>query len=316
MVVGEFDGPVRAWRFTRVDRSDAPSGSGPGSAAWLGPSPSAWVSSLGQAAYCRGVGVIRERIRAGDVYQVNLCRVLVAPLAGTDGEPDAWALGRRLARGNPAPYAGGVQIPLGAGLPPVWVVSASPELFLRVRDGRISSGPIKGTATAPDGLSEKDVAENIMITDMVRNDLQRVCEPGTVEVTSLLELQPHPGLVHLVSTVTGTLRGAVDWAAVLAATYPPASVSGAPKHTALQVIAELEPVPRGPYCGVVGWVDADAGRAELAVGIRTFWWTPGRGGELRFGTGAGITWGSMAEQEWLETELKADRLVGLASSPV
>ncbi len=316
VVVGEFDGPVRAWRFTRVDRSDAPSGSGPGSAAWLGPSPSAWVSSLGQAAYCRGVGVIRERIRAGDVYQVNLCRVLEAPLAGTDGEPDAWALGRRLARGNPAPYAGGVHVPLGAGLPPVWVVSASPELFLRVRDGRISSGPIKGTATTPDGLSEKDAAENIMITDMVRNDLQRVCEPGTVEVTSLLELQPHPGLVHLVSTVTGTLRGAVDWAAVLAATYPPASVSGAPKHTALQVIAELEPVPRGPYCGVVGWVDADAGRAELAVGIRTFWWTPDRGGVLRFGTGAGITWGSMAEQEWVETELKADRLVGLASSPV
>ena len=158
-----------------------------------------------------------------------------------------------------------------------------------------------------------------MITDMVRNDLQRLCRPGTVEVSALLELQLHPGLAHLVTTVEGELDGAPDWAAVLRATYPPASVSGAPKHTALQVISALEPVPRGPYCGMVGWIDADRHRAELAVGIRTFWWTAGsgtRGGRLRFGTGAGVTWDSVATAEWAETELKARRLIGLASESV
>ncbi len=119
------------------------------------------------------------------------------------------------------------------------------------------------------------------------------------------------------SRVRGELAGdaAGRWSRVLEATFPPGSVSGAPKSSALRLIAELEPTARGPYCGAVGWVDGDAGRAELAVGIRTFWWEDGHdGGVLRFGTGAGITWGSDPEREWDETELKADRLVGLASS--
>jgi para-aminobenzoate synthetase component 1 len=135
-----------------------------------------------------------------------------------------------------------------------------------------------------------------------------------VEVTDLLAVEQHPGLVHLVSRVQGALLDpAPDWSALLAATYPPASVSGAPKRAALDIIGRLEPSARGPYCGLVGWVDADAGRAELAVGIRTFWWTPDGGGRLHFGTGAGITWGSDPDREWEETELKAARLVGLAS---
>src|SRR5690606_19740232 len=112
-------------------------------------------------------------------------------------------------------------------------------------------------------------------TDLVRNDLQRVCEPGTVEVTDLLAVEAHPGLVHLVSTVAGRLLPGLDdpawrWPALLGATFPPASVSGAPKSSALRIIAGLEPVPRGPYCGAIGWVDGD--EAVLAVGIRTFWW--------------------------------------------
>ena len=156
---------------------------------------------------------------------------------------------------------------------------------MRLADGRVTSAPIKGTATVPSGLTSKDEAENVMITDLVRNDLQRVCEPGTVEVTHLLELQEHPGLVHLVSTVAGDLRaevptGADPWGEILDALYPPASVSGAPKLAALRVIGELEPVPRGPYCGAFGWIDADANRAELAVAIRTFWWDPADGGRL------------------------------------
>ncbi len=307
-VVADFEGPVRAWRFAEVEPHAGPPAGGP----WRGPGAGEWATSLDRAAYLRGVASVRDAIREGDVYQVNLCRVLDAALALERGEPDAAALAARLAAGNPAPYGGAVHVPAGGAAPPVWVVTASPELFLRVADGWIASGPIKGTAVTREGLTAKDAAENVMIADMVRNDLQRVCRPGTVEVTDLLEVQAHPGLVHLVTTVRGALVDAT-WPAVLAATFPPASVSGAPKHAALRLIDRLEPVPRGPYCGAVGWLDADAGRAELAVGIRTFWWTPDHGGTLRFGTGAGITWQSDPAAEWAETELKARRLVGLAS---
>ena len=311
VVVAEFDRPGRAWRFAEVERDAAPAYEAP-PAEWAGPAPDAWTSSVDRDTYLDGVEQIRQRIRAGDVYQVNLCRVLGAPLEPGEGrEPDAAALGARLAVANPAPFEGGIHVPVASGLPPVWVVSASPELFVRIEDGRISSGPIKGTATSAAGLSDKDTAENVMIADLVRNDLQRVCAPGTVEVTGLLQVEAHPGLVHLVTTVAGRLLD-VGWADVLDATFPPASVSGAPKRAALDVIAGLEQVRRGPYCGAFGWVDADAGRAELAVAIRSFWWDAGDR-MLRFGTGAGITWGSDAAAEWAETELKAERLLALAS---
>ncbi|WP_246124944.1 chorismate-binding protein [Cellulomonas xylanilytica] len=304
-VVGDFEGTVRAWRFAQVAAAEpAPAGD------WHGPPPESWRSSLVRSRYVAAVGRVRAHIQEGDVYQANLCRVLSAPLPG---EPDARALGALLGAGNPAPYAGGVQVP-----GEVWVVTASPELFLRVEDGVVTSGPIKGTAATPDAMTDKDRAENVMITDLVRNDLQRVCAPGTVEVTTLLGEERHPGLVHLVSTVQGVLADDVAtapdlWARLLDATYPPGSVSGAPKSSALDVIASLETSPRGPYCGAVGWVEVapdGSVRAELAVGIRTFWWADD---VLRFGTGAGITWGSDPEGEWAETELKAARLVGLAS---
>lgn len=313
-LVGEFEGRVDAWRFAHVE-DDAP---GP-LAVWSGPAAGSWTSSLDRDAYVAAVERVRSHVREGVVYQANLCRVMRAPLPSRDGrEPDARALAARLVAGNPAPYAGGVHVPSGGPVPGAWVVTASPELYLRLQDGVLTSGPIKGTAPTVDGLGAKDRAENVMITDLVRNDLQRVCVPGTVRVTDLLGVEQHPGLVHLVSTVAGELTDAVRHtpdavAQVLAATYPPGSVSGAPKSSALRVIAELEPVPRGPYCGLVGWADVgpDGLRTlELAVGIRTFWWS---GGVLRFGTGAGITWGSDAAQEWSETELKASRLVALAT---
>jgi para-aminobenzoate synthetase component 1 len=157
-----------------------------------------------------------------------------------------------------------------------------------------------------------------MIVDLARNDLSIVSEAGSVTVDALLSVEQHPGLVHLVSRISGQLPAGCLWADILAATLPPASVTGTPKSTALQAIADLEPVPRGPYCGAIGWVDADAGTAELAVGIRTFWVARDDAGRrvLRFGTGAGITWGSDPAQEWEETELKARRLVGLASGRV
>lgn len=317
-VVADFDAPgdggrVRAWRFAEpVDPDDATWSAG--ASVWQGPAPSSWTSSLGRQAYESAVAHVRGEVREGQVYQANVCRVLGAPLVpDTGGEPEAQALARRLARGNPAPYGGMVHVPASSGVDPVWVVSASPELFLELRDGLLTSGPIKGTAPTADGLTAKDRAENVMITDLVRNDLQRVCDPGTVEVTDLLAVEEHPGLVHLVSRVAGRVRDDVlaapdRWGRVLDATFPPASVSGAPKSSALRVIAALETAPRGPYCGAVGWVDGDD--AVLAVGIRTFWWSDG---VLRFGTGAGITWGSDPAREWEETELKARRLVGLAS---
>ena len=331
-VVAEFEGAVHAWRFADVQRGP---GAGtavaaePGSV-WDGPDPVSWSSSLDRPAYVAAVRRVREHVRDGDVYQANLCRVLSAPLGAAGREPDARALAARLAVGNPAPYAGGVHVPGGGRHRAEWVVSASPELFLRLDDGTLTSGPIKGTAMTAAGLTAKDRAENVMITDLVRNDLQRVCRPASVEVTDLLAVEQHPGLVHLVSTVQGVLAAPVAaapdlWGRLLDATYPPGSVSGAPKLSALDVIAALEAEPRGPYCGTVGWVEVGedgSTRAELAVGIRTFWWRADgpagpdgvAGGTLRFGTGAGITWGSDPDAEWAETELKASRLVRLASA--
>jgi para-aminobenzoate synthetase component 1 len=248
------------------------------------------------------VRVIRESIAAGDVYQVNLCRVLDAPLPPG---ADVAALGAALAEGNPAPYSAVVRLP-GSD---VHVASASPERFLRRRGDVVESKPIKGTAATPDGFLAKDRAENVMIVDLVRNDLGRVCEWGSVEVPALCAVEHHPGLVHLVSTVTGRLRPQVTWGDVIAATFPPGSVTGAPKLAALDHIARLEPVRRGVYCGAVGWVDADRCQGELNVAIRTFWVEDGR---LHFGTGGGITWGSTPVGEWDETELKARRLLAVA----
>jgi len=307
-VVVTFEGEVRLWRLGRCRAAPAPPGDPRG---WQGPGAGTWTSSLGRDAYRAGVQEVRRRIREGDVYQANLCRVLRAPVAP---EVDVWALAARLAAGNPAPYAAVLDLPAGpdgTGVPATQVVCASPELFL-ARDGdTVTSSPIKGTSTTAAGLSVKDEAENVMIVDLVRNDLQRVCRPGTVDVPALLAVEEHPGLVHLVSTVRGSLVTGTGWPQLLAALAPPGSVSGAPKISALGVIAGLEPVPRGPYCGAIGWVDTDRRRARLAVGIRTFWRD---GGDLCFGTGAGITWGSDPDAEWAETELKARRLVRLASS--
>lgn len=305
-VVAEFEGDVTAVRFADVDRYAAE----PPPTPWS-PLGGEWETSLDHAAYLAGVAEIRERIAAGTVYQVNLCRVMSHELPE---DADLDGLARLLERGNPAPHAGRIVVP-SAGLD---VVCASPEAFL-LRDGdRVESRPIKGTATSLEAMLPKDYAENVMIVDLVRNDLSHVCREGTVQVDHLCRPEAHPGLVHLVSAVSGRLRPGVGWGEVMAATFPPGSVSGAPKHTALQAIADLEPVPRGPYCGAIGWIDADRGTAELAVGIRSFWAARDEEGRrvLRFGTGAGITWGSDPEQEWAETQVKSRRLVGLASGRV
>jgi para-aminobenzoate synthetase component I len=284
--------PARPWRGPR----------------WAGPPPDAWCSSLGQDRFEDGVRTIRAAIEAGDVYQVNLTRQLAAPVAD---DADVAALGAALAVGNPAPYAAVVRVP-AAGL---HVASASPERFLR-REGRLVwSSPIKGTATDPDSFLAKDRAENVMIVDLVRNDLGRVCDYGSVCVPALLAVEHHPGLVHLVSTVAGELADGVGWPELLAATFPPGSITGAPKLAAMEIIRQLEPVPRSVYCGGVGWVDADRRIGELNVAIRTFWIdASAEGGPvLRFGTGGGITHDSDPSGEWDETVLKARTLLAVAS---
>jgi para-aminobenzoate synthetase component 1 len=288
-----YEGKITCARFERVRPAPHPGGR------W--PPPGEWTSSLDEAAYVDGVRRIREAIADGVVYQANLCRVLEAPLAG---DADIAGLGARLARGNPAPYAMTLRVP---GLE---IASASPELYLS-RDGDVvETRPIKGTGRTEDDLLPKDRAENVMIVDLVRNDLGRVAEIGSVTVPALCAVEPHPGLVHLVSTVRARLDEGNGWPELLAATFPPGSVTGAPKSSALALLDGLEPVPRGPYCGAIGWVDADSRRGALAVGIRTFW---AEGGLLRFGTGAGVTWGSEPAREWRETELKAARLLEVAA---
>jgi para-aminobenzoate synthetase component 1 len=262
-----------------------------------------WTSSLDRNDFAKGVRVIREAVRNGDVYQVNLCRRLSAPLpAGFD----IMGLASALAQGNPAPHAAAVRI-RRAG---VEVASASPELFLRRRGDVVETRPIKGTAAPGAPFLAKDRAENVMIVDLMRNDLGRVCRYGSVEVPELCREERHPGLTHLVSTVRGRLRPGAGWAALLEATFPPGSVTGAPKLAALDVIRRLEPVPRGLYCGAIGWVDTDREEGELNVAIRTFWVEEGR---LHLGTGGGITWDSTPDGEWDETELKARRLLAVAA---
>jgi para-aminobenzoate synthetase component 1 len=295
-----FEGAVTCARFGDVTPGPPPPGR-----PWVGPAPSAWSSSLDEAAYRRAVRTIREHIAAGDVYQANLCRVLRAELPDP-ARADAMSLAALLAAGNPAPQAATLRLP-GEGIA---VIGASPELYLSRRGDHIESAPIKGTVRPGGRLGEKDRAENVMIVDLVRNDLGRVCVPGSVTVPVLCAEEPHPGLVHLVSTVRGRLRPEVGWPEVIEATFPPGSVSGAPKAAALDIIRALEPVPRGPYCGALGWVDNRTGTAALAVGIRTFWIEQD---VLHFGTGAGITWGSDEAAEWAETELKAAHLLGLAA---
>jgi para-aminobenzoate synthetase component 1 len=301
VVVGTFEGQFTCARFADVRDAPLPA------ATWSGPARGAWTTSLDRDAYVEGVHTIRGLIAQGTVYQVNLCRVLGAP---TDAA-DLTGLAHLLAAEHSSRYPALVSLPEVG----IQLCSASPELFLsrgRV-DGAdvMTTRPIKGTGRTASDISEKDRAENIMIVDMARNDLSRVATTGGVDVQALCELEPYPGLVHLVSTVRATLVPDVTWAQIFAATFPPASVSGAPKSSALRIIRELEPVARGPYCGAVGWVDADRRRASLAVAIRTFWLDAG---QLRFGTGAGITWGSDPQAEWDETQLKAELLVALASA--
>ena len=290
--MGSFEGDWRLARFARVEQSNLPKSE----LSWNSISNEDWRSTFDKSAYCSYVERIREKIAAGEVYQVNACRVLSAK---NESNPSLLPLAEKILEENPAEFA--AYLNFGD----IQVASASPERFISLRDKLAISSPIKGTSVTDEFL-EKDRAENLMIVDLIRNDLSKVAKTGSVTTPRLLDTEAHPGLFHLVSDVRAELSEGKDLVDLLLAMSPPGSVSGAPKSSALKIIKENES-PRGPYCGVIGF--SDGNRAELAVGIRIFW--QGEDQILRFGTGAGITWGSDSELEWDETELKARKLIGL-----
>lgn len=308
-VAQTFEGKFQAFRFATV-RQLVDLSIPEASISFADP----WQSSMSKDQYVSGVNAIRADIARGWVYQVNLCRVLTRTLHQPIDPAGLW---QALNRGNPAPHGGALFIPATPSEAAVRISSFSPELFLRREEQSLLSSPIKGTATSDTELLEKDTAENIMIVDLIRNDFSHIAQAGTVRVTELLRVEPHPGLVHLVSDVVCQVRPNTSWIEILEAMTPPGSVSGAPKSSALEVIQRIETVDRGIYCGAFGWIDTTQNTAQLAVGIRTFWQTvvesdtADTSSVLHFGTGAGITWGSDPIQEWRETELKSAKLFAL-----
>ena len=280
----------------------------------------AWDDALGlrssftHEGYVDAVARVREYILAGDIFQANLSQRFEAPLREAP-----WALYRRLRARNAAPFAAFVDFP------EAMILSASPERFLRVDpDGAVETRPIKGTrprGTGPEhdahlgrALSEsaKDRAENLMIVDLMRNDLSRVCAPGTVRVPELFRLEGYATVHHLVSTVVGRLEPGTDALTLLRAAFPGGSITGAPKVRAMEIIAELEPSQRGVYCGSVGYWSL-TGALDTSIAIRT---AVVRHGSVYFSAGGGIVADSDPEQEYRETLDKARGIIDvLAATP-
>jgi para-aminobenzoate synthetase component 1 len=263
-----------------------------------------WEVTWDAADYELAVERVRAAIAAGDVYQVNIVQHLSAPFSGTPR-----ALASALYPLRPL-YAWPFE---GDG----WtVVSASPELFLARRGARIWTKPIKGTRpqgrAAELGASEKDAAEHVMIVDLERNDLSRVCEAGTVRWPELMATGELAGVEHMVSTVEGTVRQGVGFAEILEATFPGGSVTGAPKIAAVDLIAELEPVGRGASMGALGTVRGN-GDFELALTIRTFAVAEGL---IHLWVGGGIVWDSEPAAEVEESWTKARPLLDAIGAPI
>ncbi len=245
-------------------------------------------------------------IRRGDIFQANICLRLEAAFTGDPLDAFCHAVTRL----DP-PHAAFMRTPAGA------VASLSPELFLRRSGTSVQSQPIKGTRSRPAAelpaqrerelleRSAKDRAENVMIVDLMRNDLSRACVPGSVQVPALLRAEAHPGVWHLVSDVRGTLRAGTGDGQLIAAAFPPGSVTGAPKVRALEIIHELEATPREVYTGAIGYRSPVAG-LELSVAIRTFEFS---GGRVWLGSGGGITARSRDAGEYRECLVKARPLI-------
>ncbi len=261
-----------------------------------------WRANQTRAEFEARVARAQEYIAAGDIYQVNLAQKFATPFSG-----NAYRLFEHLLARSPAP--GGAFLDFGD----TRILSASPELFLRIRGRHVTTRPIKGTRPRDrDPLRDeqlafelqtdpKELAELIMITDLERNDLGRICEYGSVTVTRLAQLERFPQVFHLVSTVEGLLRLDVDALEAVRACIPGGSITGAPKKRACEIIGELEPCARGIYTGLIGYFDAN-GDATFSLAIRTL---VQEGNELYFSTGSGITAGSVPAREYEETLHKA-----------
>ncbi len=266
------------------------------------------VSNIDGSAYENSVERIRTYLRAGDCYQVNFSQRFCAPASG-----DPFRLYRSLRADNPAPFS------VYMNLPFVQIMSASPERFLHVKDGEVETRPIKGTrrrqqdevqdTLVKDELrrSTKDQAENLMIVDLLRNDIGKSCEPGSVHVPELFAVETFATVHHLVSTVRGRLGGGKDALDLLRDCFPGGSITGAPKLRAMEIIEELETHRRGIYCGSIGYVGLD-GAMDTNIVIRTLVMHEGR---LCFSAGGGVVIDSVADAEYQESLDKAAALLGV-----
>jgi anthranilate/para-aminobenzoate synthase component I len=264
--------------------------------------PTPWHPNQTRAEFETRVARAQEYITAGDIYQVNLAQKFSTRFAG-----NRYRLFEQLLARSPAP--GAAFLDFGD----LALLSASPEMFLRLRGRHIATRPIKGTRPrSRDPLRDeqlayelltdpKELAELVMITDLERNDLGRICEFGSVAVTQLVQLERFAQVFHLVSTVEGHLRSGIDAVEAVRLCLPGGSITGAPKHRACEIIAELEPEPRGFYTGLIGYFD-DRGDAAFSIAIRTLIL---EGDQLHFSVGSGITSGSVPAREYDETLHKA-----------
>jgi len=262
-----------------------------------------WVDSLPRSEYEKAVSIVREYIAAGDIYQANICRCLHRVIRDLDG----LELFRHLWSRTHAPHS--AYLRLGQRE----IMSASPESFITISGRAISTQPVKGTRPRGKNPAEderlarelasdpKEIAELIMITDLERNDLGRICEYGSVEVLDLVKQQAYSHVHHQYSTVRGKLRADVTPLAAVVECLPGGSITGAPKLRAMEIIREVERQPRGLYTGAIGCFGYD-GTADFSIAIRTFEYTEG---ELSFGVGSGITWDSIPTLEFQETQHKA-----------
>jgi len=273
------------------------------------PTSPRWTPSMTADEHARGVATVREAIAAGDTYQINYTFRLNAMQDPATVE----ALYAHLMRAERAPFA--AHLDLGSDLGGWQLLSLSPELFFQLRDGRLVTRPMKGTAprgrwaeedtALRDGLatSTKNRAENVMIVDLGRNDMSRVCTVGSVAATSLFDVERYPTVWQMVSTVEGQVRPGVGLQDIFAALFPAGSITGAPKSSSMRLIAALEREPRGAYCGAIGYASPD-GNATFSVAIRTMTVDAGTG-QATYGIGGGITWDSVAGDEHDEAMQKA-----------
>ncbi len=272
-----------------------------------------WSSTFTREEYAQAIARVQAHIAAGDIYQANLSQRFDAPVEGDPAD-----LYLRLREANPAPFGAFLRYP------DFTLVSASPERFLQLRDGRVETLPIKGTrprgATPAEDqrlaselkASPKDQAEHLMIVDLERNDLGRVCLTGSVRVPDLLRLEAHPTVWHLVSTVEGQLRDGLDAVDLIRASFPGGSITGAPKLRAMEVLEGLEPKRRGPYTGSIGYWGLD-GSLDLSIVIRTAIVKDDR---AYVQVGGGIVADSDADAEYQETLDKAAALMRAITPPV